>query len=620
MTADDGQGREKAKAMAEAAREQTWALPSVAASLFAGEFRWDLVHPFPAHDPADRAEGDQFLEALQRVLADEVDAEEIDRARQYPAQAFKALAGIGAFGMNIDKQYGGLGLSTTNYVRALELIGSHDNATATWLSAHQSIGLPQPLRLFGSDEQKQRFLPRLAAGAISAFALTEPEVGSDPARIGTTATPTPDGSSYVLDGRKLWTTNGTQAELIVVVAKTPPKVRDGREIPQTTCFIVEMDRPGVTVEHECAFMGMRGAGIAQLHFARVEVPAGNIVGRPGDGLRVALSTLNLGRLAYGAGALGSAKVTMRWIQRWVNERVQWGSPIGHHQEIAAKVAAMAANTFAIEAVTYLAAGLADKGQTDLRLESAIVKYFSSETLWGLIDDAMQIRGGRGYETAASLAARGEPAVPLERLFRDSRVGRIFEGSSQVMHLLIAREAVDTHFRRLMPLVAGTAKDKGDRNQLIKDAGAFYARWYPAMWRPIARKLPADDLSPDNQRHLAWIDRATRHLARTLMHTMVRHRQRLEHEQVVLAHFVDAGVDLFAMTATLSLAAQRSAGSTDAGPQQLADAFCRLARGRVEAHLAGMRSDKGRALEGVARDVMAGKHDWLYDGVMPNALG
>ena len=381
--------------------------------------------------------GDAFLASLERVLVDEVDPDEIDRTGQYPVQAFKALADIGAFGMYVDEQYGGLGLSNTNYARALALIGSHDTATATWLSAHQSIGLPQPLRLFGTEEQKQRFLPRLAAGSISAFALTEPEVGSDPARIVTTATPTPDGSGYVLDGRKLWTTNGTQAELIVVVARTPPKVRDGREIPQTTCFIVETDRPGVHVEHACEFMGLRGAGIAELRFDGVVVPRENVVGRPGDGLRVALATLNVGRFAYAAGALGSAKVTLRWIQRWVNERVQWGKPIGHHQEIAAKVAAMAANTFAIEAVTFLTAGLADRGQADLRLESAMVKYFSSEALWSLIDDAMQVRGGRGYETAASLAARGEPAVPIERLFRDARVGRIFEGSSQVMHLLIA---------------------------------------------------------------------------------------------------------------------------------------------------------------------------------------
>jgi alkylation response protein AidB-like acyl-CoA dehydrogenase len=617
MVAEDREARDKARAMAEAAREPAGSRPTVAASLFSGELSWDLVHPFPEQDPADRAQAAEFLEALQRVLVDEVDADEIDRTGVYPDQAFKALAGIGAFGMNIDPQYGGLGLSTTNYVRALTLMGSHDTATATWVSAHQSIGLPQPLKLFGTEEQKQRFLPRLAAGAISAFALTEPEVGSDPARIATTATPSPDGSSYVLDGRKLWTTNGTQAELIVVVAKTPPKVRDGREIPQTTCFIVEMDRPGVQVVHECSFMGMRGAGIAELRFDGVVVPASNVVGRPGDGLRIALATLNLGRLAYGASALGAAKVTLRWIQRWVNERVQWGGPIGHHQEIAAKVAAMAADTFAIEAVTFLAAGLADKGQTDLRLESAIVKYFSSETVWKLIDEAMQVRGGRGYETAQSLAARGERAVPLERLFRDTRVGRIFEGSSQVMHLLIAREAVDTHFRRMMPLLEGKAKDKAERNQLVKDAAAFYARWYPSLWRPTARRLASADLSPDNQGHLAYIDGATRRLARRLMHKMVRERRHLEHEQLVLAHYVDVGVDLFAMTATLSLAAQRSGGDPTAGPQQLADVFCRLARRRVEANLAAMGDDIGRTVDGVARDVMAGRHDWLYEGVTPS---
>ena len=616
MGEGDGKGRDTAMAMAEAAREQEWQAPSFVASVFAGDLRWDMVYPFPVQDADDRVVGDRFLGALERVLIDEVDPDEIDRTGQYPEQAFKALADLGAFGMHIEEQYGGLGLSDTNYARALVLIGSHDTATATWLSAHQSIGLPEPLRLFGTDEQKQRYLPRLAAGAISGFALTEPEVGSDPARIGTTATPTADGGGYVLDGRKLWTTNGTKAELIVVVAKTPPKVRDGREIPQTTCFIVETDRPGVHVEHECEFMGLRGAGIAEIRFDSVYVPQENVVGRPGHGLRVALATLNVGRFAYAATALGSAKVTLRWIQRWVNERVQWGGPIGHHQEIAAKVAAMAANTFAIEAVTFLTAGLSDRGETDMRLESAIVKYFSSETVWSIIDDAMQVRGGRGYETAASLAARGERAVPIERLFRDARVGRIFEGSSQVMHLIIAREAVDLHFRRIMPLLQGKAKGTAERNRLAKDAAKFYAGWYPRLWRPVARRLPSGGLSPANRDHLAYLDTASRRLARHLVHTMARHRQKLELEQLLLARFVDVGVDIFAMAATLSLAAQRSADLGDQGPQQLADLFCRLARSRIAANLAAIGDDTGRTMDNVARGVMTGHHDWLYEGVVP----
>jgi alkylation response protein AidB-like acyl-CoA dehydrogenase len=617
MSTKSAAGRDQAMAMAEAAREASGDRPSVGASLFAGDLRWDLVHPFPTQDADDRAAGDRFLEVLEGVLTAEIDPDEIDRTGEYPAEGLRALAAVGAFGMNIEQRYGGLGLSSTNYARALALIGSHDTATATWLSAHQSIGLPQPLRLFGTEEQKERFLPRLAAGAISAFALTEPEVGSDPARIGTTATPTADGAGYVLNGRKLWTTNGTKAELIVVVARTPPKVRDGREIPQTTCFIVETDRPGVRVDHECEFMGLRGAGIAALSFDDVTVPNENVVGRPGDGLRIALATLNVGRFAYGAAALGSAKVTLREIQRWVSERVQWGGPIGQHQAIAAKVASMAASTFAIEAVTFLAAGLADQGQTDQRLESAITKYFSSETVWSIIDDAMQVRGGRGYETAASLVARGEPGVPIERLFRDARVGRIFEGSSQVMHLLIAREAVDAHFRRMMPLLQGSAKDTAERNQLVKDAAKFYAQWYPQLWRPIARKLPAEQLSPENREHLAHLDAASRRLARHLIHTMARHRQRLEHEQLVLARFVDIGVDLFAMLATLALAAQRSAELGSSGPQELADLFCRLARSRVDAAFATLGDDIGHAMSDVTRAVMEGRHDWLYEGIMPD---
>jgi hypothetical protein len=185
-----------------------------------------------------------------------------------------------------------------------------------------------------------------------------------------------------------------------------------------------------------------------------------------------------------------------------------------------------------------------------------------------------------------------------------------------MHLLIAREAVDAHFRRVMPLLQGKAKDSAERNQLVKEAAIFYAGWYPRLWRPLARKLPSDDLSPENRDHLAYLDGASRRLARRLVHTMARHRQKLEHEQLALAHFVDVGVDIFAMTATLSLAAQRSAESGDQGPQQLADLFCRLARMRIEANLAAIGTDTGQVVDKVARDVMAGRHDWLYEGVVP----
>jgi alkylation response protein AidB-like acyl-CoA dehydrogenase len=615
MGVKESNGRDTSMAMAEAARDRDWKLPSFVASAFAGDLRSDVVFPFPEQDADDRRIGDDYLQSLERVLVDEVDADEIDRTGQYPEQAFKALAAIGAFGMHIDKRYGGLGLSDINYARAVALMSSHDNATATWLSAHQSIGLPQPLRLFGTEEQKQRYLPRLAAGAISGFSLTEPDVGSDPAHISTTATPTSDGRGYTLDGRKLWTTNGTKAELLVVVARTPPKVRDGREIPQTTCFIVHADHPGVHVAHECEFMGMRGAGIAEIHFDKVFVAHEDVVGSPGQGLRVALSTLNLGRFAYAAAALGTAKSALRWIQQWVTDRVQWGSPIGRHQEIAARVAVMAANTFAIEAVAFVTAGLSDRGQTDLRLESAIAKYFSSETVWSIIDDAIQVRGGRGYETAASLAARGERPVPIERLFRDARVGRIFEGSSQVMHLLIARDAIDMHFRRLMPLVQHTTADNAERNQLLKEAAKFYAAWYPRLWRPVARTLPSPGLSPANRDHLSYLDAASRRLARRLMHTMVRHRQHLEHEQLILSHVVDVGVDIFAMTATLSLAAQRSKELADEGPQQLADLFCQLARSRVEANLDAIGDRIGTAMDRISQDLMAGHHDWLYEGII-----
>ena len=342
--------------------------------------------------------------------------------------------------------------------------------------------------MFGTDEQKQQFLPRCAHGEISAFLLTEPDVGSDPARLHTTAVPSEDGTEYVLDGVKLWTTNGVVADLLVVMAQVP---RSEGHRGGISAFVVEGNAEGITVENRNAFMGLRGLenGLTRLH--QVRVPAANLIGREGLGLKIALTTLNTGRLSLPAMCAGAGKWALKIAREWSATRVQWGRPIGEHEAIAKKISFIAATSYALEAVVDLASQLADDKRNDIRIEAALAKLYASEMAWLIADELVQIRGGRGYETAASLAARGERGVPAEQMLRDLRINRIFEGSTEIMHLFIAREAVDTHLAVAGELIEPGA-DFGTKARAARKAGGFYARWLPTLRGrrgPAAGRVP-----------------------------------------------------------------------------------------------------------------------------------
>src|SRR4051812_10712393 len=592
----------EARDVAESARESEWSGPSFVRELFLGRFRLDLIHPHPAEDPEEEARGRPFLEKLKGFLQ-RVDSDMIDRTGEIPEEYVQELREMGAFGIKIPREYGGLGLSYTSYVKAMAMVTSKDGSLTALLSAHQSIGLPQPLKLFGTEEQKQKFFPRLAKGAISAFALTEVDAGSDPANMQANAMPSEDGKHFVLNGEKLWCTNGTRAELLVVMARTPDAVVNGKPRKQITAFIVETSWPGVEVVHRCRFMGLKALENGVIRFTNVKIPRENILWGEGKGLKLALITLNTGRLTLPASAAGGAKALVNASRTWASERVQWGAPIGKHEAVAQKLAMMAANTFAMESIAGLTVGLAERGNYDIRLEAAIAKMYNTEHGWRIVDDALQIRGGRGYETADSLRARGEQPIPIERAMRDFRINLIFEGSSEIMRLFIAREAVDHHFKTAFALVDKEAS-KGDKTAAFGRVMRFYPAWYPARWVGKGQMPGSFGEFGKLAGHMRFAERHTRKLGRAIFHAMVKLGPKLERRQLVLFRAVDIGAELFAMTSSC-VRARMLAKQGNKEASTLANLFCRAARVRVEQLFASFYGDFDGEMYRVAHQVMRG---------------
>ena len=606
----------KARELAEESREQGWQRPSFAKGIYMGEVDFSLIEPLPAPDPEAAARGAAFIAELETVL-DGFDPGRIEADSRVPDEYIAQLREVGAFGMKIPTEYGGLGLSLLDYGRALMRVGSVSPAIGALLSAHQSIGVPEPVKSFGTEAQKREYLPRCAAGAISAFLLTENDVGSDPARLGTRATLSEDGAYYTLEGAKLWTTNGVVAELLVVMAAVEPHEACG-EVPAgkggITAFIVEADAPGITVENRNEFMGLRGIENGVTRFAQVRVPAANRLSREGTGLKIALSTLNTGRLSIPAMCAGAGKWATKIAREWSAARVQWGHPIGEHQAVSSKLAYIAASTYALEAVFEVSALLADAGMKDVRIEAALAKLYSSEVSCRIADELVQIRGGRGYETAASQAARGERAVPVEQLLRDLRINRIFEGSTEIMHLLIAREAVDAHLQAAGALAVADST-LAEKAAAARDASGFYARWLPKLVAG-AGSLPGtySEHGP-LAKHLRYIERTSRKLARQTFAGMARWQAGLEKQQVFLGHIVDIGAELFAMAAVI---AKTSALLDSTAPERfsaetLAQAFCEQATRRCEDHFEHLWDGTSHD-DKVAEDLLDGAYLWLEEGV------
>jgi len=604
---------QESRKVAEASRETEWKQPSFMREMFLGNFRLDLIDPYPLPEP-ERPEFAAFFSALKQFVRNEVDSAEIDATGEYPEHVLDGFRKLGAFGMKIPKKYGGLGFTNVEYQKVMQLFGGFDGNLSALLSAHQSIGVPQPLKLFGSEELKQKYLPRCARGEISAFALTEAEVGSDPARLQTSAEKTPEGDAYVINGHKLWCTNGTIAKLLVVMARDP-------KTKQISAFVVETSWPGVKVEHRCHFMGLHALANAVISFTNVRVPVENLIGKEGRGLKIALTTLNDGRLSIPNGSVGTVKLCLEICRKWGNERVQWGRPIGKHEAVSHKIADMAAIGFAMESVARLVTVMADRGNYDIRLEAAACKEWNTDRTWEIVDDTMQIRGGRGYETERSLAARGEQPIGVERLMRDYRINKIFEGSSEIMHLFMAREAVDKHLQVAGNLIDPEKELAAKLAELPKIA-AFYGSWYPSRWLGWGQWPRYSEYGP-MATHLRFVERNTRRLSRQIFHGMIAYQGALQNKQAFLFRVVDIANEMFAMAATAArVHAMAQAGEAgEAGAPhaaealELGDLFCRGARRKVMRLLRDLWVNDDARKYRVALRILEGRHTWMEEGIL-----
>lgn len=595
--------------LAEASRQKEWEYPSFVREIFHGRVPWELIYPFPRQTEADKKIGTEYVKKLQDFLTKNLNPDEVDKTGEIPQEVIKGLADLGAFAMKIPQKYDGLGLSQVNYNRAIHMVASYCGSTAVFLSAHQSIGVPYPLTLFGTEEQKKKYLPRFRKGAISGFALTEPQAGSDPRTMKTTATPIEDGKYYLLNGEKLWISNGNIADILIVMALTPPKIEKGKEKKQITAFIVETNTPGFQAAYRCKFMGLNGVKLGLLKFDNLKVPAENILGGAGEGLKIAFVTLNTGRLTVPAAVTGASKWCLSVARKWSKERIQWGSPIGEHQAIATKLSLMAANTFAQDAVTWLASHMADEKKLDIRLEAAMAKMFCTEASWQIIDDAFQVRGGRGFETSLSLKGRGEPGYAVERAFRDARVNLIIEGTSQIMRLFIAREALDPHLKRITPILSPKI-NIFNKVKAALSCGFYYAFWLAKLYLPVFGAKAIRSLPKPLNKHMLFVQHTAKVLARVIFYKMAIYQQKLESKQNLMSRFVDIGTDLFVMSSACSYAAGQ-----DTSAITLADLFCREARTRIKRKFEDISCNQDKMFSSIAGQILKDEYAWLENEII-----
>lgn len=526
---------------------------SFAKELFHGRFAAELVLPYPQLRSDEQIRVADALDELRGFCDEHLNPEQIDRQADIPQDVIDGLGRLGVLGMTAPESVGGRGFSQLAYCQILEELGSRCSATSIFVNAHHSIGI-RALLLFGTDAQKKRWLPDLVSGRkLAAFALTEPQAGSDAANVQTQATPSDDGSYFTLNGEKRYITNGAIADVLTVMARTPVA---GRAETAVSAFLVTPDMPGFhVVEARMEKLGIRGTATAKLAFDNLRVPAENLLGSPGKGLRIALTVLDFGRTTFGACCTGAAKTCLRLANEHAHSRVQFGQMLAEFELIQKKLARMAAATYAMEAMTTVTAGLIDRGLEDYMLETAMLKVYSTEALWMIVNDAFQIYGGAAYFTDR----------PLERMLRDARINQIGEGANEVL----------TSFIGLVGM-----REPGEALRTVWNA--LHRPWsgIGTLGRVAANELRRRCVLPKIPVRSSALTKYARELARLVRRfslqverELIRHREAILDRQLVQERIAEIAMELYASSCVLSrldaeLPASKNAAESPCKPAEL----------------------------------------------------
>ena len=541
---------------------------SVCRPFFTGHIDPDALLPYPEMTPDESESLEMLRDSLRRWGRERVDSRVIDEEARIPREVLEGLAELGVFGIIVPEEYDGFGASSTFYAKAFEALATIDGAIVVTVGAHESIGLKGILQ-FGTEEQKRRFLPPLARGEqLAAFALTEPTSGSDAASIRTRATWSEERGAWILDGTKIWITNGGLAEVFTVFAQTAVE-RGGETVDRITAFIVPRSLPGVSSGPEEHKLGIRGSSTTEVHFEDVAVPPDLVLGEVGGGFKVAMEVLNSGRLGLAAGCVGGMKLLLAEATRHALEREQFGRPISEFELIRKKLAGMALEIYGIESMVYLTTGMVDRGSEDYSLESAICKVRASEAGWRVVNEALQIAGGMGYMKE----------YPFERYLRDARINLIFEGTNEILRLYTALSGLEAPGEHLKA-VARALKDPIKQLGLLTD----YARGRAlrAIHKP---ELP--ELHPLVAEPARALPEWVAEFAGTVEWALRRHGGEIVERQMVLERLADAVGDLFLIAAVVSRA----------------DRGCRLETGvAAEAHATRARLIVNEAWRRVRRNL------------------
>jgi acyl-CoA dehydrogenase family member 9 len=550
-------------------------------SIFHGVIEESLIFPYPEMGEEERETVSMILDNVRRFGETEVDAVKIDAEHAIPPALLDKMKEMGLFGLSIPEEHGGLGLSATAYARVIQEVAAIDSSLAVTIGAHQSIGL-KALLLHGTDAQKAKFLPKLATGErVAAFALTEPGAGSDAASITTRAELSEDGESYLLNGSKIWITNGGFADVFTVFART--SAPDEGVKPRITALLVERGE-GLTNGPNEEKMGIRGSSTTEIFFDDVRVPAENVLGEPGRGFKVAMSVLNSGRLGLASGCLGSIKRLIQMSADRAGERKAFGRPIAQFGMIQEKIARMSAEAYALESMTYLTTGLIDAGVADYSLESAICKVYGSETLWYVVNETLQIAAGIGYMTE----------YPYERLMRDARINLIFEGTNEILRAFIALAGMQSPGKQLAE-VAKAIREPIKGFGLLREFAVQKARGYVLRER-------VERVHPILAREAVIFEEGSAKIAQAVEQALRKHGRDIAEQQFVQKRIAEAAIDLYAVASVLSRTTRAIERQGEKGAQRelhLATAFCTLAQARLDERLNDMERDSDELLKEVA---------------------